>query len=196
MTAGNGRSRSHAISSERISSRATPRSPIPPSAFLASGTSGSVPEEVDVLIVGCGPAGLTLAAQLVGVSRHQDLHRRAEAGPAAARPGRRHRLPHDGDVRGLRLQRARAEGGLLDQRDDVLEAGRRAAARTSSAAAGCRTSKTGCRNSRTSSSIRRACMISISTSCANRRRSSSRTIRGACSTLQIAAGGARSTTTR
>src|SRR5215212_684171 len=31
---------------------------------LASGTSGSVAEEVDVLIVGCGPAGLTLAAQL------------------------------------------------------------------------------------------------------------------------------------
>src|SRR5690348_12063138 len=31
---------------------------------LPSGTSGSVPKEVDVLIVGCGPAGLTLAAQL------------------------------------------------------------------------------------------------------------------------------------
>jgi phenol 2-monooxygenase len=30
----------------------------------ASGASGSVPKEVDVLIVGCGPAGLTLAAQL------------------------------------------------------------------------------------------------------------------------------------
>src|SRR5215468_5305847 len=29
-----------------------------------SGASGSVPEEVDVLIVGCGPAGLNLAAQL------------------------------------------------------------------------------------------------------------------------------------
>jgi phenol 2-monooxygenase (NADPH) len=29
-----------------------------------SGTSGSAPAEVDVLIVGCGPAGLTLAAQL------------------------------------------------------------------------------------------------------------------------------------
>ncbi|UTD26267.1 FAD-binding monooxygenase [Bradyrhizobium sp. WD16] len=28
------------------------------------GASGTVPEEVDVLIVGCGPAGLTLAAQL------------------------------------------------------------------------------------------------------------------------------------
>src|SRR5215475_14452175 len=30
----------------------------------ASGASGDVPGEVDVLIVGCGPAGLTLAAQL------------------------------------------------------------------------------------------------------------------------------------
>ncbi|MEA2931123.1 MAG: phenol 2-monooxygenase, partial [Hyphomicrobiales bacterium] len=32
--------------------------------YPASGCFGSVPEEVDVLIVGCGPAGLTLAAQL------------------------------------------------------------------------------------------------------------------------------------
>ncbi|MBR0901533.1 FAD-binding monooxygenase [Bradyrhizobium liaoningense] len=30
----------------------------------ASGAAGATPEEVDVLIVGCGPAGLTLAAQL------------------------------------------------------------------------------------------------------------------------------------
>src|ERR1700753_2518042 len=29
-----------------------------------SGAQGAVPDEVDVLIVGCGPAGLTLAAQL------------------------------------------------------------------------------------------------------------------------------------
>jgi phenol 2-monooxygenase (NADPH) len=36
----------------------------PTERVLASGTSGSVPPEVDVLIVGCGPAGLTLAAQL------------------------------------------------------------------------------------------------------------------------------------
>ena len=156
----------------------------PAERVLPSGMAGPVPAEVDVLIVGCGPAGLTLAAQLVGLSRHQDLHRRAEAGPAAARPGRRHRLPHHGDVRRLRLQRARAEGSLLDQRDDVLEAGRRASPRTSSAAAGSRMSRTGCRNSRTSSSIRRACMISISTSCANRRRGSSRTMRGGCSTSQ------------
>jgi phenol 2-monooxygenase (NADPH) len=32
--------------------------------YPASGASGAVPAEVDVLIVGCGPAGLTLAAQL------------------------------------------------------------------------------------------------------------------------------------
>jgi phenol 2-monooxygenase len=32
--------------------------------YRASGAQGSVPAEVDILIVGCGPAGLTLAAQL------------------------------------------------------------------------------------------------------------------------------------
>ena len=32
--------------------------------YPASGAPGGVPEQVDVLIVGCGPAGLTLAAQL------------------------------------------------------------------------------------------------------------------------------------
>ncbi|MEA2767601.1 MAG: phenol 2-monooxygenase, partial [Acetobacteraceae bacterium] len=31
-----------------------------------SGSSGTLPQEVDVLIIGCGPAGLTLAAQLAG----------------------------------------------------------------------------------------------------------------------------------
>ena len=36
----------------------------PTQRHAASGLSGTVPEEVDVLIVGCGPAGLTLAAQL------------------------------------------------------------------------------------------------------------------------------------
>ncbi|EJN06589.1 2-polyprenyl-6-methoxyphenol hydroxylase-like oxidoreductase [Bradyrhizobium sp. YR681] len=36
----------------------------PSERIQASGAAGAVPEEVDVLIVGCGPAGLTLAAQL------------------------------------------------------------------------------------------------------------------------------------
>jgi phenol 2-monooxygenase len=36
----------------------------PAQRYATSGGSGTVPEEVDVLIVGCGPAGLTLAAQL------------------------------------------------------------------------------------------------------------------------------------
>jgi phenol 2-monooxygenase len=36
--------------------------------YPASGHPGTVPEEVDVLIVGCGPAGLTLAAQLSAFS--------------------------------------------------------------------------------------------------------------------------------
>jgi phenol 2-monooxygenase (NADPH) len=36
----------------------------PSERYPASGAQGSIPEEVDVLIVGCGPAGLTLAAQL------------------------------------------------------------------------------------------------------------------------------------
>jgi phenol 2-monooxygenase len=36
----------------------------PAERYNPSGASGNLPEEVDVLIVGCGPAGLTLAAQL------------------------------------------------------------------------------------------------------------------------------------
>jgi len=36
----------------------------PAQRHAAAGSSGPVPDEVDVLIVGCGPAGLTLAAQL------------------------------------------------------------------------------------------------------------------------------------
>jgi len=40
----------------------------PTQRYPASGSSGTVPEEVDILIVGCGPAGLTLAAQLSAFS--------------------------------------------------------------------------------------------------------------------------------
>lgn len=41
-----------------------PETSHPAERYVASGAAGAVPEEVDVLIVGCGPAGLTLAAQL------------------------------------------------------------------------------------------------------------------------------------
>ena len=36
----------------------------PAQRYPASGASGAMPQDVDILIVGCGPAGLTLAAQL------------------------------------------------------------------------------------------------------------------------------------
>ncbi|MBV9395858.1 MAG: FAD-binding monooxygenase [Methylobacteriaceae bacterium] len=40
----------------------------PAARYDPSGAPGNLPEEVDVLIVGCGPAGLTLAAQLAAFS--------------------------------------------------------------------------------------------------------------------------------
>jgi phenol 2-monooxygenase len=40
----------------------------PTARYDSSGAPGNVPEDVDVLIVGCGPAGLTLAAQLAAFS--------------------------------------------------------------------------------------------------------------------------------
>jgi phenol 2-monooxygenase len=45
-----------------------PETSDPAQRHAASGSSGTVPEEVDILIVGCGPAGLTLAAQLSAFS--------------------------------------------------------------------------------------------------------------------------------
>jgi phenol 2-monooxygenase len=41
-----------------------PETSAPSQRFPASGAAGPLPDEADVLIVGCGPAGLTLAAQL------------------------------------------------------------------------------------------------------------------------------------
>ncbi len=81
----------------------------------ASDPSGSLPDEVDVLIVGCGPAGLTLAAQLAAFPGIRT--RIVEQKPGRLLLGQADGIavPHDGDVRGLRLQRACAEGGLLVQ---------------------------------------------------------------------------------
>ena len=55
------------------------------------------------------------------VPRHHNPHRRAEIQPPPGRPGRRYRLPHDGDVRGFWLCRSGHEGGVLGQRVCLLE---------------------------------------------------------------------------
>ena len=89
--------------------------------------SQALPERVDVLIVGCGPAGLTLAAQLAAFPDIKTVIVEQKSGPLVPRPGRRRRLPHDGDVRGVRFQRARTERGLLGQRNVFLEARRQRA---------------------------------------------------------------------
>src|SRR6478672_5841233 len=46
-----------------------------------AGAQGSVPAEVDVLIVGCGPAGLTLAAQLAAFPGIKTAIVEQKAGP-------------------------------------------------------------------------------------------------------------------
>jgi 2-polyprenyl-6-methoxyphenol hydroxylase-like FAD-dependent oxidoreductase len=49
--------------------------------YPPSGASGNLPEEVDVLIVGCGPAGLTLAAQLSAFADVKTCIVEQKAGP-------------------------------------------------------------------------------------------------------------------
>jgi phenol 2-monooxygenase len=46
-----------------------------------SGSSGTLPQEVDVLIIGCGPAGLTLAAQLAAFTDISTCIVEQKAGP-------------------------------------------------------------------------------------------------------------------
>ena len=81
-----------------------------------AGAQGTAPEEVDVLIVGCGPAGLTLAAQLSAFADIRTCIVEQKPGPLL-------RGQADGVAcrtmewaSRLRLQRsARAQGSLLDQ---------------------------------------------------------------------------------
>jgi NADPH-dependent 2,4-dienoyl-CoA reductase/sulfur reductase-like enzyme len=77
--------------------------------------SSGLPETVDVLIVGSGPAGMLLAAQLstfLGISTRL-VERRPR--PAAGRSGRRRRVPHGGDVRRFRPEREARPRILLGQ---------------------------------------------------------------------------------
>ncbi len=94
------------------------RTPIRPSA----GRPGRLPAEVDVLIVGCGPAGLVLAAQM---ANFPDITTRIvdrRGGPLEVRSGRRGRVSHGGDVRGVRSGGSSVERGLLGQRGRLLAA--------------------------------------------------------------------------
>ena len=133
------------------SNRATRRFPNRLSDYAASGAAGAVPEEVDVLIVGCGPAGLTLAAQLAAFPDIKTCI-------VEQKPGRLLLGQADGIAcRTMEMfeafgfsERVLKEAYWINETtfwkpDDTPTRA------TSSAAAGSRTSKTGCRNFRTSS---------------------------------------------
>ena len=97
------------------------------------------------------------------VPRDQDGGRRPPGRPARGRPGRRRRLPHRGDVRGVRAGRPAGRRGLLGQRGRLLAARPRGPRRASRAPGASRTSRTACRSSRTSSSTRRGCWPTCAT---------------------------------
>ena len=110
--------------------------------------SDSLLNEVDVLIIGCGPAGLTLAAQLaafpdINTPIVEQKSGRLLLGQANGYSAGRWRVP------GVRLQRTRDEGSVLDQRDGLRKPDD-IAEEKSLAMAEYRMSKTGSRSLRTS----------------------------------------------
>ena len=58
---------------------------------------GGLPQEADVLIIGCGPAGLVLAAQMSNFPDIQTVVIDPQRRSARGGPSRRRRLPHRGD---------------------------------------------------------------------------------------------------
>ena len=104
-----------------------------------------LPDEVDVLIVGCGPAGLTLAAQLAAFPEIKTRIVEQKPGPLQLGQADGDRLPDDGNVPGVRLSRARGREAYWVNETVVLEAQRRRCRQISFAAAVSRTSRTGCR---------------------------------------------------
>ena len=100
-----------------------------PRILPAAGTGldrpADLPDEIDVLIVGSGPAGMLLAAQMSQYPIGHDAHRRAAARPARHRPGRRHPGAQRRDVPGLRLRRAHRRRGVPPHRDELLDPRRR-----------------------------------------------------------------------
>ena len=95
--------------------------------------------------------------------RDHDRGHRPPGRPARGGPGRRRRLPHGGDVRGVRAGRPAGRRGLLGQRGRLLAAGPGGPRRGSRGPGASRTSRTACRSSRTSSSTRRGCWPTCAT---------------------------------
>ena len=114
----------------------------------ASGPTG-LPEEVDVLIVGCGPAGLVLAAQLAAFPeiRTAIVDRRDGPLEVGQADGVACRTVEMFEAFGL-ADRLVARG-LLGQRGRLLAARPGGPRRGSRAPGASRTSRTACRSSRT-----------------------------------------------
>ena len=124
-----------------------------------SAGADTLPGEVDVLIVGCGPAGLTLAAQLAAFPDINTRIVEQKDGPLlrGQADGVACRTMEMFEAFGF-SERPLKEAYWVNETTfwKPDESRRDCTSRT----AACRTSRTGCRSSRTSSSIRRACTTS------------------------------------
>ena len=91
----------------------------------ASQSSDALPKEVDIPIVGCGPTGVTLAAQLAAFSGIRTRIVKQKSGPLllGQADGVTCRTMEMCEAFGF--SEAGAQRGLLGQRDRLLEAGRR-----------------------------------------------------------------------
>ena len=150
----------------------------PAERYPASGAKGPVPAEVDVLIIGCGPAGLTLAAQLsafpdITCCIVEQKPVRMLLGQADGIACRTMEMFHAFGF----SERVLKEACWINE--TTFWKADEAQLRASSAVAAFRMLKMDCQSFRTSFSTRRAYTISISILCAVPQRSWSRTIHGA-----------------
>ena len=94
---------------------------VQPAAGVGLDRPDELPDEVDVLIVGAGPAGMIAAAQLSQFPEVTHPDRRAPRRAARDRAGGRHPGAQRRDLPGVRVRRADRRGGLPDHRDGFWE---------------------------------------------------------------------------